>query len=138
MPISQPGSVRSRRTSIHSSRRNRRRHTCFSLRSTPCTCKTFFAKSIPTRISFMATLPPYRLVDDASSLAIRCRLGEEGSIPLLWVESGHYKCRGPGGGDGKTSHPRPAQGRRVPARQTSVKSSSIGFIPPHCHCSPVA
>jgi len=31
----------------------------------------------------MLTPPPHQLVDDTSSLAHRCRLGEEESIPLL-------------------------------------------------------
>src|SRR5713226_1342207 len=33
-------------------------------------------------------MSPYRLVGHTSSLALRCRLGEEGSIPLLWVVHG--------------------------------------------------
>src|SRR5208282_3695869 len=63
-------------TCSHLSRVNRRRHAGFSFRSTPCTWNTFFAKSTPTRISFMVTPPLLRLVDDTSSLAHRCRLGE--------------------------------------------------------------
>jgi len=40
----------------------------------------FFAKSMPTLLNFMVT-PPFRLlVVSLTSLALRCRLGEEESI----------------------------------------------------------
>ena len=53
MPISNPGSTVSSNTLSQFARVNFQRNVTFSFRSTPCTWKTAFAKSTPTRISFM-------------------------------------------------------------------------------------
>jgi hypothetical protein len=64
------------------------RQTGFSMRSTPCTWNTFFARSTPTQISFMVDSFFYDWLCGNSNVAPRCPFGEEESIPLLSIWSG--------------------------------------------------